>query len=68
MLCNHGAKEIVELSNKIISCQIFFFNIAIWWCKWKKKNRNNDKLEPVRDIFSIWNQYYKVDMFQVDAW
>lgn len=33
-----------------------------------KRTRNNDKLEPVRDIFSIWNQYYEVDMFQVDAW
>lgn len=43
-----------------------FKSIWFWWYK-HKKNRSNDNLEPIRDVFKICNQYLQVYAWQVVA-
>jgi hypothetical protein len=49
-----------SLSNKTMTCAVFknflkkFLNLHE---KYSSDPSNNDKLVPIRDVFSIWNQY-----------
>lgn len=68
VLHSWGTKKMAELCNKIMNCQKFFQVLCFDGADARKRTRNNDKLESVGDISSIWNQYYRMDMFQVCSW
>lgn len=54
IFCNYVAKILGTVSStKLLTIQVLDFNNA---CP-KKRTRNNDILEPIRDEFKIWNQY-----------
>lgn len=60
MFCNYGTKNCWTVFNKIISSEELLKILHFAGTDARKRTKSNDKLEPVNDKFSFWNQYYKI--------